>query len=706
MNNYYTSFKIDEFLDMTKESFIGVLTGNHSKNHVEVNATQIIAWQKEFDDLHCILQGIDGRIIFEYSIPSLSKTVDVILLINDIVYVIEYKVNSKTYNQQDIKQTSGYALRLKYFHSYSNDRWIVPILVATDAKEEELSFSFSEDDHVYNTICCNSDNLLNVLETINNCHIGADKGWHETWERGVFKASPTIIDAARNVWRQNNVRGFSMGESSLDTRLGVEDYITNVVVPETRKRPSGRNKSICFVTGVPGAGKTLVGLNVSVALQSEGASMLSGNGPLVKVLTTALKKDLTKNKKCLNRPIDEISVETIIRGAYGYKKEIFEKRLVYTPGEGTIKLRENAELGSQHIIIFDEAQRAWNKEKMIKPGQSGRKYWQEEKFPLSEPGLLLWDMNQLDWGVFICLVGGGQEINTGEAGICEWLRAIKNNPELSGWQIYMADELQGEEYNRKDGDGETIESYRKYFSEKGCLTINETLHLTTCQRSNRSDQVAKFVQELLSCNINEARETYQGFKDKYQIYLTRDIEKAKNKLRERQKALINRGYIDGLNDEEIRIGMLMSSKAERLRPIGYEIKKVSEYLSKVPNWFLDSSDYVRSSNFLEIALNEFFVQGLELDIDAVMWDADFRYDSDENKWKYFEFNGKVWSPVNKKDQDVKRFYMKNAYRVLLTRARVAMIIYVPEGNAEDPTRLPEFYNGTYNYLKSLGLKEL
>ena len=276
----------------------------------------------------------------------------------------------------------------------------------------------------------------------------------------------------------------------------------------------------------------------------------------------------------------------------------------------------------------------------------------------------------------------------------------------------MPDELRGEEYDSKSDSEMTLNSYRDYFQQQGRLTVDSSLHLTACQRSNRSDKVAMFVQELLDCNIGKAKELYEQFKDKYQIYLTRDVEKAKSKLRARKDQLIDRGYIDGIDYEEIRIGMLMSSKASRLRPLGYEIKKVADYLSKVPNWFLDPSDNIGSSNFLEIALNEFFVQGLELDLAAIMWDADFRYNKEKNDWDYYEFNRNKWSPVDQdtSTQVIKQFYMKNAYRVLLTRSRVGMVIVVPKGSQYnengsllDSTRNPQFYDDTYEYLKSLGL---
>lgn len=709
------SILISEFLKLGFNDFNSTVTSSFQESHSELKSTQSRAWRKEYEDLQKVLIGMDGRIIFEYSIPNLPKVIDVVLLTEGKVFVIEYKAGAISFNEQDVRQVEGYALRLKYFHNLSNDRLIVPILVATDSGSSADAVNVAtapDEDNVYDTIKCNSENLRSAIDIINQRHPNTSGNeWEERWEYGIYKASPTIIKAAEKVWESNNVNGFKIGEASEDTRLAAEDYIVDSIVEEAKNRGG---KSICFVTGVPGAGKTLVGLNASVRLQKYGACMLSGNGPLVEVLTAALKRDLTKHKKNLSRPKDEISVDSIIRGAYGYKKEIFDKRLDYIPGTGKVQLKGNAEKSEQRIIIFDEAQRAWNHEKMIRPGQTGRKYWQEEMFPFSEAGLLLWDMNQRDWGVFVCLVGGGQEINTGESGICEWLHALKYDSSLADWKIYISDQLRSKEYENKSDNDETLDSYIKTFSEQGRITINSSLHLTACQRSNRTEKVSAFVQSLLDCDQTKASELYADFRDKYRIYLTHDIELAKQKLRERRNDLSPRAYLDGIDDEEIRIGMLMSSQAARLRPLGYSIIKVSEYLSKTPNWFLDSDEYVNSSNYLELALNEFFVQGLELDLTAVMWDADFRYNPKTNSWDYYVFNGKNWSAVpDDKSRELKRFYMMNAYRVLLTRARAGMIIVVPEGSMNDPngnlidqTRNPMFYQDTYNYLENIGLDKL
>ena len=710
----HVSLKICEFLNLSKEEFTGRLRNEDN---------QIKTWDDEYDHLKEVLSKLDkeGRVIFEYGIPSLNFVIDVVILLNGKIFVIEYKDGDSAnhYSFDALKQCRNYALRLKYFHSTSNDKWVIPILVEMNAPSENLDCDKNDEISVWNTIKCNRDNLLDAIKKVNEVlpYCG-DNSWEDDWEKGIYKATPTIIRAACDMWERNNVRGLDSAESDKDTRLSAEDYVMDIV----RQSKEQKMKSIVFVTGVPGAGKTLVGLGLSVRCQDYGASMLSGNDPLVKVLSTALRRDLDKqykegrlkdeiaqkyehakklSQKERDKEKDSISVDAVIRTAYAYKREIIERRLNWE--DKSYSLREGANPGTQHVIIFDEAQRAWTRDKMLVPGQSGKKPWQDkEHWPFSEPGLLLWDMNQREWGVFVCLVGGGQEINTGEAGIGEWMSALTTNPDLKDWHVYVSNKLFDEEYQRKGTNEKTLEEYCNELLSQGRLCTDEErtkLHLTESRRSIRNKNVSDFVNKLLSCEMNEARTLYDKIFPTYKIYLTRNVQLAKTKLREMKTT---GGY-----PEEARIGMLMSSEAARLRPLGYEVKKVNEYLSKTPNWFLDSSEYVCSSDFLEIALNEFFVQGLEVDYAAVMWDADFRYNPELNDWDYFNFDGKLkWSKKDKPEQEIKRFYMKNAYRVLLTRARLGMIIVVPEGDDSDPTRKRELYEDTYNYLKGIGVKEI
>lgn len=709
----HVSYTIKEFLRITKEQFTGQLKDC---------TRQTQTWDDEFDHLQNVFLHLekDGRVIFEYGIPSLNFVIDVVVLMEGKIFVLEYKDgdSANSYTTEDQKQCRNYALRLKYFHSTSNDKWVIPILIEMNAPSINLTESNNEEIRVWDTILCNEANLLDAFIQINNSlPYSGDNAWEDSWEKGIYKATPTIIKAACEMWERNNVRGLDSGESDPDTRLAAEDYVMDIV----RKSKEQHKKSIVFVTGVPGAGKTLVGLGLSVRCQEYGASMLSGNDPLVKVLATALRRDLDiqykaghlkedvaekyenskhQTQKERNQERDSISVDAVIRTAYAYKREIIEKRLNWR--DKSYSLIEGANPGTQHVIIFDEAQRAWTRDKMLIPGQSGRKDWQDkETWPFSEPGLLLWDMNQRDWGVFVCLVGGGQEINTGEAGISEWMNALTSNEDLKEWQVYVSDNLFDAEYQRSN-EGKTLEDYCDILLSQGRLCTDDDrskLHLREGQRSIRNRKVSDFVNKLLACDKDEAKRLYEEIFTTYKIYLTRDVNTAKANLRMMKDK--------GCYPDNARMGMLMSSEAARLRPLGYEIKKVGDYLSKTPNWFLDSPEYVCSSDFLEVALNEFFVQGLEVDYAVVMWDADFRYNPEKNDWDYYCFDGKSkWSKKDTEEQEIKRFYMKNAYRVLLTRARLGMIIMVPEGDESDSTRKSELYDGIYHYLKEVGVNEL
>ena len=280
-----------------------------------------------------------------------------------------------------------------------------------------------------------------------------------------------------------------------------------------------------------------------------------------------------------------------------------------------------------------------------------------------------------DWATIICLVGGGQEINTGESqGIYGWLNAIKKK--FPYWDVYVSNRISDEEYS-KGNDIDTI------IKDLNC-NIDKDLHLSVPLRSFRSEKVAAFVKALLDVDKENAKKLYKEFRDKYPICITRDIESAKEWIKE--KALGTQRY-----------GLIASSGAKRLRKYAIWV----DNKIKATNWFLNDEDDVRSSYFLEETATEFDIQGLELDWSIVAWDADFRFIND--KFELKKFKGTKWQDVNSEENAL---YLKNAYRVLLTRARQGMVIFVPKGDENDQTMKPEFYDGTYKYLKELGLEEI
>lgn len=744
ISGHSVSYRISDFLKLTEKSILGELNDP---------SRQTQAWSNQIRGLLTTLVGMEGRIIFEYGIPGLSRVIDVILLLDNKIFVLEYKNGSEDYYLADKNQTLGYALRLKYFHSNSSDKIIIPILIATEASYISNPKDLTQDG-VYTLVQSNAQSLRSIINDYCVSNKSKYFEWYDNWDKAVFKATPGIIVAAKEIWNNQHVKGLTEKGSTVRSqqeRLQAEDTIKVII----EKAKSKGRKALVFITGVPGAGKTLVGLKTSVAFQEYGASLLSGNGPLVKVLSTALRRnlDLQQDKlkeefrtdldtsKLSKTQLDEIknkiAVDSIIRDVYGYKNEIIE-RLDYASHIGInakardkYKMKSDATPSSQHIIIYDEAQRAWSVAKMQTPGRV-RKEWQTSDWTFSEPSLLLWDLDQLDWGVFICLVGGGQEINEGESGINEWLRTIVEDSDkvnLTNWDIYMSDNLNSKEYQLPDSHNNTIADYiAKIKSHNSSfINYNPTLHLTECQRSPLSAGLSKFINLLVEGIAT--KEDYDIIKDGYPINITRDVETARKYLRKRQCELMplvtSENNSTLAEDNFIRTGMLMSSNATRLRPLGFEIKKVQEYNHKTPGWFLDfKEDNIDSSDFLEVALSEFFVQGLEIDLACVIWDADFRFDLKKNTWRFYKFNKKSWSEkahkpetgrtpesVKKKRKNninitITQAYMRNAYRVLLTRARLGLVICVPSGTQDDKTRLPEYYDDTYEYLLSLGFNNL
>lgn len=510
----------------------------------------------------------------------------------------------------------------------------------------------------------------------------------DRWYISRYEPTPTIIEAATSLYLNHSVESITRKEASGKTLKRTTDYILDVI----RKSRENREKSICFVTGVPGAGKTLVGLNVAIEQSKKNkddakeslAVYLSGNGPLVKVLTEALARD--KKERDGGKITDaRREVKRFIQEIYNYREQMLGKIKTPIVG-GQLEIDETLTLAEEnsgfaeieHVAIFDEAQRSWNLDKLADWLARGGSYGNKRKvpnFPLSEAEFLIWSLNlRKDWAVIVCLVGGGQEIHNGEAGIGEWIKACNNM--FPDWKVYISSHLTDKEYAEGDICGLVADNTN--------VTNAPDLHLSVSMRSFRAEKLSLFVHHLLDLNKTEAKKVYEEIKDKYPIVLTRDIEKAKSWLKEKARGTE-------------RYGIIVSSKAERLRPLAIDVKRECD----VVHWFLDDKKDLRSSMFLEDVATEFDVQGLELDWACLAWDGDLRYT--ENGWDFYRFSSNQWS---KNRKEVNQLYQLNAYRVLLTRARQGMIICVPSGNTADDTRLPSFYDETFKYLKSLGLEEL
>lgn len=698
-----------DFKSFIKADPYSVLGRIHDAFHGQALTTTDEAWLGEINLLKRVLlpwKDEEADIIFEYDIPRLGKRIDVVLLLRGIIFCLEFKVGQKVALQSDVEQVMDYALDLKNFHLYSHDRIIVPILIPTKHRLSSSVFAPS----VYNDAICNpfitgADGLQKIIHEVLR-HAAANKpGTIRNWAISPYTPTPTIIEAARSLYENHSVENIIRHEADNVTTDATITYILGVI----NHSQENREKSICFVTGVPGAGKTLVGLDVAVKqsyqndgtfINDAGAVYLSGNGPLVAVLTEALARDnytKSKNKGERKKLSDsKREVKKFIQVIHQYRDNMLAKiknpvvdgRIEIDP-EKAVHLKESGYGEVEHVAIFDEAQRAWTHKRIANYLKRGGTYGNKLKvanFPMSEAAFLIWSLDQReDWATIVCLVGGGQEINTGEAGISEWIEAL--NSRFPHWKVYISDKLTDLEY----AEGKV----NQLLERNPNVEYSDKLHLGVSLRSFRAERLSGFVHSLLSFNPDAAGLYNDVVSHGYPIMLTRRMDKAREWLRQQARG-------------SQQTGILISKVSARFKPLAVHVLPQDE--DNAVHWFLEDKTDVRSSNYLEEAATEIQVQGLEVDFACVLWDADMRYDNDS--WSFWKFNGKTrWIPEKNIDNQK---YMLNAYRVLLTRARQGMVICVPAGNGhtsfegfpEDTTRLPAFYDPTYEYFKSLGIKEI
>ena len=704
---YDNSFK--GFLSESESSIFGKLCDNY---HGDARTTTRDAWKGEISIIKETLSSLEnkaGRVVFEYDIPRLGKRIDVVLLYKGIIFCIEFKVGESRINEADIDQVLDYALDLKNFHKFSQDKVIVPILVATNYNSATREIHMSVyDDEIVNPLVTGKQGILNLINSVLN-RFPNEAPVNDNWIISPYAPTPTIIEAARSLYENHSVEDITRHEADNVSTDKTIAYVLDIIEESKEKQ----QKSICFVTGVPGAGKTLVGLDVAIRqtyqgqaepVEDEGAVYLSGNGPLVAVLTEALAQD--NYKKCKENNIKKKLTDSrrevgkSIQMIHRYRDNMLAKiknpvknGVLEIDPEKAVKM-EKAGFGEvEHVAIFDEAQRSWTHKRLADYLKRGGTYGNKLKvpnFPMSEAAFLIWSLDQReDWATIICLVGGGQEINTGEAGISEWISAINEN--YPHWKVYISPQLTDAEY----AEGRVNELLK----DNGNVTYSESLHLGVSLRSFRAEKLSALVHAMLTFD-DSATEIYEEIKDRYPIMLTRDMDKARRWLHEKVRGTE-------------RTGVLVTKEAARFKPLAVHILPSGD--ENAVHWFLEDKIDTRSSNYLEDAATEIQVQGLELDYTCVLWDADMRYE--DGDWRFYRFNGQTkWNEIipNTEGKQDQIKYMLNAYRVLLTRARSGMVICVPEGNGnktpsgfwEDSTRLPEYYDETYNYLKRIGLKEL
>jgi hypothetical protein len=658
MRREYYSDTIANFLETSSNEILGKLA---QSSEFALEQTQRDAWLEEIRILQNILQPHNGSIYFEYSIPRMGKRIDVVLLIGSAIFVLEFKVGEKEFTSYAFDQVWDYSLDLKNFHETSHECFIAPILIATKAKVDTATVSTTpHNDKLLFPIKSNEELLSQVIDDVLR-FVDGNEIDPSQWESGRYQPTPNIIEAAMALYSGHSVSEISRSDASAINLSQTSDAISEII--QTSKEHS--LKSLCFVTGVPGSGKTLVGLNIATKHIDKDNDLysvfLSGNGPLVAILREALTRDKVKREKELGKKVKKgevmSEVKLFIQNVHNFRDEG-----LINPDKPPI----------EHVALFDEAQRAWDL-------QQTANFMKRRKnllnFHVSEPEFLISCLDRHpDWAVVVCLVGGGQEINTGEAGISEWIEALERS--FPSWHIYISPKLTDSEYG-------TEQVLNKIKSRQN-ISYKEELHLSVSMRSFRAEHISLLVKQILDLQPDEAKKTLEKVKEKYPIVITRDLAKAKQWLKAQARG-------------SERYGIVVSSQAERLKPHAIDVKSPVDPI----HWFLDGKDDVRSSYYLEDVVTEFQVQGLELDWACVTWDADFRYS--ELGWKHFSFVGDRWNNVKKLER---QNYLKNAYRVLLTRARQGMVIVVPSGDKEDHTRKKEFYDPIFEYLQTIGFDEI
>ena len=659
LRSFYSE-SFDCFLKENQQSILGKLLQNDPYSTLN---TQKDAWKRQIDILQKKLSTIQiDRILFEYTIPRMGRRVDNILFYKGVVYLLEFKVGSDLYKNADLKQVEGYALDLKYFQGGSRNCKLIPILVCTNAPDVNNSVEMKDD--ICKPLKSNGDNLEQIILEVSK-RFDEPELDSVSWEQSLYNPTPTIIEASQALYADHAVEEITRNDREGEAFTKASKTIEQIISDSEKES----KKSLIFLTGVPGSGKTLVGLDVASKFQNikenHHSVYVCGTSALIHVIQEALVRDKHSRLKDTDNEETKESirkeVEVLFQVILHYRKSVITEE---APAR-------------EKIVVFDEAQRMWDQHEADKNiQQMGLPPKQK-----SEPDLLIEHMDKShDWAVILCLLGGGQEINKGEDGLVEWLKSIKNN--FPHWHVYAAPEIKTKEYLGNQSSS-ILEIPNKQFLEE--------LHLKTSTRSFKAENFSKLINHLLERETAESQEIVREFNqknenEKYHLLLTRDFQTAKKWVKNQTRG----------NE---RCGLFTTALSHRLWPEGI-VKRGQREFNEL-GWWLDDENYIDSSFSLEIPCTEFFSQGLELDWSIFAWDACLRPNNSD--WDYLRFKRSRWEKIN---DEKKQQYLKNAFRVLLTRARQGMIIFVPKGDINDLSRLPKFYDGIYNYLKEIGIKEI
>lgn len=653
----FYSATVPEFLATPPDQIIGQLSSRHVIYHAAAQAEQIRAWEAEIAILRQSFLGLDGdtpawTILIESPLFRLGKRLDAVVLAPGVVAVIEFKIGAKSYLPSHCAQLERYALSLKDFHEASQTRLIFPILCAEHAPPVSPTNGIT--DGVANLIFANRETLVDAFRSIQKlCDSSAPPLDGSGFDFSDYRPTPTIVEAAQALYAGHAITDIGRGDAADEELQRAADALRTIA----SEAEAHRKKVVCFVTGAPGAGKTLLGLDLALKGRSgtRPAALLSGNRPLVHVLTEALATDSARRS---GKPKLEAKYEAdgAIQNLLGYLKE-------HTDGGNP----------PEHVIVFDEAQRAWSAE--VGQELMGR--------PKSEPSLFLEILDRLDWSCLVCLVGPGQEINRGEGGLPLWASALAETVrDGANWEVIAASPaIDGGEMVAGDG----LASVAEFMTVP--LRRDPRLHLANAIRSYRNPQHGLWVAALLESDIKKAKALAAQMSSP-PAYLTRDLNAARAWLRERRKG--------GRS-----VGLLCSSGAVRLVGEGVPPAPRSNELGPIGHWFLKPYSDFRSGSALETPMSEFGCQGLEVDYAGLCWGGDLIWE--KSVWLPRMMRAPRWQIVREAE---KHRFRLNGYRVLLTRARAGLVIFVPKGSEDDHTRLPSEYDLTADTLLEAGCKLL
>lgn len=651
------------FLAASDTELLGVLTLAHAQEFQAQLRDATTTWFADVKRLQTALATLlestpsaaGWSVLLEFVVPRKDRRIDVVLLAGEQIVLLEGKSGQPTL--EDARQLEEYALLLHYFHKPSAQRHILPLLVGEKARTEEparqqhLALTETAAYWIAPVRKVSWADLPGALHPLARSKASFDA---EAWDNGEYHPVPSIIEAARSLQQGLTIREIAHSRAARHDIENLTSYLQGCV---TRAREASEFL-ICFVTGVPGSGKTLVGLNLAFSSRADGDTLnfMSGNGPLVSVLQS-LFYDYRLNVDGERSAQARIDARTLIEDVHLFAKAYTQQ----TPHA----------IPSNHVVIFDEAQRAWDFE------QSYRKFARET----SEPEMFLQIMERhRDWAVILALVGGGQEINTGEAGIAEWGRALAA-ANRKPWRVLASPEvLRG---------GAAVAGGRLLSDPAAsALPVEEEdrLHLAVSVRSLKAENYARWVNSVVEGNAQEAAALQTG---EFPVYLTRDLAVLRQSLR---------NQVVGAS----RCGLVGSSKAARLRAEGLEPDGTFHGEYPWDRWFLAPSSDVRASSQLEVYATEFEIQGLELDWIGLCWGGDFIWSAGQKRWLSRRFRNadrSGWTMLRNKAEE----YRRNSYRVLLTRARQGIILFVPRGDPRDPTRSPQEFEETAAFLVACGV---